>query len=487
MSCIILAIVWSGYRAYTGVALEDAWITFQHAENLASGSGYGFNPDTWVQGSTTPLMTLVLAAFGVLLGPPSIPSVAVGLGLLAGLATLPPTLDLLERWRCPPAIAFGAALGWMLTPRVVWSGVGGMETAAVACFMAWSLWAVEARRGGVLGASLASLVLTRPDGALWAVLLLATTWRRGRLWWRALPWAMPVVAWMAWAWWAFGTPIPHSIVAKAVVNPSARSLVGGAWVAKRLVWMSEAWRSPFPAVSGLGTVLTFAGASMAFRRPLAPVTAMFVVALPLALHLGRAPLFLWYPVPAAWASCLLGALATSALTERWRSDPRLWSWPLVVGLTGLVGLAAPARLTLEEQHNETMRAAVGTWLDEHAPSDAVVAMEAIGYQGTRANRHVIDLAGLVSPEVVAIARETPSNARRFSRILDRHTPWAVVLRAWEIDRNRHFHGGRLFENPASRLDFEAHYREATRFRAPFPERMRRNHTLVIYTRRREQP
>lgn len=44
-----------------GFPLDDAWIHFQFARNLASGHGFAYNPDVPVAGSTAPLWTLLLA------------------------------------------------------------------------------------------------------------------------------------------------------------------------------------------------------------------------------------------------------------------------------------------------------------------------------------------------------------------------------------------------------------------------------------------
>lgn len=65
----------------------------------------------------------------------------------------------------------------------------------------------------------------------------------------------------------------------------------------------------------------------------------------------------------------------------------------------------------DDQINENgLRRVIGDWLKGHTPPRAVIAMEAVGYQAYYSDRTVIDLAGLVSPAVVAIRRGTGSNA-----------------------------------------------------------------------------
>ena len=50
------------------VILDDAMITFRVAENLAYGRGFVYNPGEYVQVTTTPLYTMLLAGGSWLLG-----------------------------------------------------------------------------------------------------------------------------------------------------------------------------------------------------------------------------------------------------------------------------------------------------------------------------------------------------------------------------------------------------------------------------------
>ena len=121
-------------------------------------------------------------------------------------------------------------------------------------------------------------------------------------------------------------------------------------------------------------------------------------------------------------------------------------------------------------------------MHEQVPEDGTVAMEAIGYQGYYSKRRVIDLAGLVSPIVVEIRRESSSSAQAFHRVLSQLQPDYIVLRSYEYDDNRHFHGGRLFETEEQRSDFVQWYEEAARFDAPLPELWNSLGHLTVFRR-----
>jgi len=63
-SCVLFLLA-VGLRVSKTIPLDDAYITFSYAKNLAQGNGFVFNSlyDTW--GTTTPFFTLLLSLFGM--------------------------------------------------------------------------------------------------------------------------------------------------------------------------------------------------------------------------------------------------------------------------------------------------------------------------------------------------------------------------------------------------------------------------------------
>ena len=62
VSLVLLVQVLPGPRP-----VDDAYITFRYARNLAQGLGFVYNPGDHVLGTTTPLYTIVLSALYTLL------------------------------------------------------------------------------------------------------------------------------------------------------------------------------------------------------------------------------------------------------------------------------------------------------------------------------------------------------------------------------------------------------------------------------------
>src|SRR5690606_31646515 len=116
-------------------------------------------------------------------------------------------------------------------PDLAWSSAGGMETPLVLFWMAASLLAAVSRRWIATGALLGLLVLTRVDGVFWAAVLAATAaWRGPAALARIAAAGAAVLApWTVYALSAFGTLVPHTVIAKrAVVHAGEPSLAARA-------------------------------------------------------------------------------------------------------------------------------------------------------------------------------------------------------------------------------------------------------------------
>ena len=196
--------------------VDDAYITFRYAENIAAGKGFVFNPqDGPVQGTSTPLFTLLLAAgnragipcataalllavlgaaltypFGTLLLRKALegigerqphaagarPSLTVGLlhkGPYSGAS--PPPRE--QGQRAAGAIPIAAGISWAVMlaalPQWVIVQISGMETMLFVGLAVASLWAVTARRPFLAAGAAGLTVLTRYDGWALAILIFA--------------------------------------------------------------------------------------------------------------------------------------------------------------------------------------------------------------------------------------------------------------------------------------------------------------------------
>jgi len=495
------AALWLCFLLRTRIRLEDALITYRYAENLARGAGIVFSPGERVQGTTTPLLTLMLGGLGATFGPARIPVFSNALMLVAALVTGWLLHDVVRRGTGSRGAALAAAALWAASPETLWTSTGGMETPLVVMLMVASLDLAMRGRWGLAGAAAGALTLARADGLVWTVLLLAfavVRLRRGA--WRPALIALLVIApWVAFAWLYFGSPIPHAILAKREIGLGAGSV-------KYLPWLLDSLGFSFsddltPVEFALWLVFVLLGATALWARDggarALRLLTVFPPAFACALAAGRAPWFPWYLVPVTWCGLVLGVLGARELRAMLRVHARTAAWPratvtvltafcalvLALGL-GLRDAAAFSYWSRFQQNEDATRARIGLWIASHTKPDAVVAMEAIGYEGTLSHRRVIDLAGVVSPGVVSIQRGSHSNAEAFARVLNTYQPDVVVLRTFEVDSNRHRNGGPLFETTQARADFLSSYARALQVEAPHRDIWQGNASITVWRRTR---
>lgn len=476
----------SWFRWHTGIALEDALITWRYAANLASGLGFVFNPGEPVLGTTTPLLTLLLSAAGTIFGVQAIPAAAAVLMIAAMLAAgLMTRQALLALGR--PAWAADLSMALVLFhPETLWSATGGMETPLVLFLMAASLAAAACGRLRLAGLAAGLLVLARADGAIWAACILAICALEGwRSFLRAASMAALVAApWLLFATFQFGSPIPHTILAKRVIGTTGAALDAGR-LQEFLLWSSRFFGAVAPGlrVAGIGCYLAACVLLWRSGNRLLRLLALYPVLFAAALYLGGTPLYFdWYLLPLSFI-CLAACAAALPAADR------IPAWLRVAVGLALALLFARQGAAMADYHrgyqeNETeLRRGVGLWLRDNTPPEASVAMEAIGYQGYYSGRRVIDLAGLVSPGVLRLRQESGTAGAAFRRILEELRPDYVVLRSFEVDLNRHFHGGPLFETERDRGAFATRYREVRRFAAPRLDLWGETGHLTLYARR----
>lgn len=244
--------LWSDYREYW---LDDAFITFRYARNLAEGLGPVYNAGERVEGYTSLLWMLLSAV------PFALASGANALWTIK-LTALAASMWTLYRIFTFPSPEGPARRYWVVVlatqPIFILNSGDGMETPLFMVLMAECLVGFQrppSRASGVVvGLATAAMILTRPEAlplllALPALLLFAhrddaTQKTAVREWLVAFALAglVPVVLHEAWRWGYYGHAFPNTYYAKATGDPLAR-LSSGMRDLGRFVG-SNPWRPP---------------------------------------------------------------------------------------------------------------------------------------------------------------------------------------------------------------------------------------------------
>ncbi|HLF90171.1 MAG TPA: hypothetical protein VI451_14590 [Anaerolineales bacterium] len=410
----------SSYTYRIGFPLDDAWIHQTYARNLVTLGEWSFVPGKPSAGSTGPLWS-VLLAFGYAMGlGPYVWTyvlgwlVLLGLGLLGYVAVGIFTPER-KRWRVWGAILL--VLEWHL----VWAAGSGMETLLFAFMVTLVLVWVVAGWGHwfLLGAMIGLCVWVRPDG----VTLLAPvgvaiwlTWGERSQDWRMLTRLLAVIGLgfllfflpylgfnrvLAGEWWPntfFAKQAEYAVYRENFIGwrlleqlglPLAgvgAALLPGVGLSWWRAWKDRRWR----ILAGVAWWVGYAWL-YAWRLPVTYQHGRYLMpAMPIFFIWGVAGMSLWvWPKPRE--------MFRRVLTQ---------AWVLIVGIVLAVFWVQGARAYgMDVAFIESEMVATAQWVALNTEKDALVAAHDIGALGYFGERDLLDLAGLVSPEVIPFIRD----------------------------------------------------------------------------------
>ena len=464
---VSLAFAWPlVYAAITQHIWEDFFITFRHSENLADGHGLVYQPGERVHGFTSPLGTLLPAGahwiakhwFGATDYLPALwafraasAAAFAGGGLFVLLAIANESAGMV--W---PRRLF--AVLYLLDLKGVAFSVNGMETGLMLLFLGWSIWIWQASvvmywlAGGL---AWGGLMWTRPDGCVYiAALALGTiifgrepmARRLGAIARMALVCAMVYLPWFAWAWWYYGSPIPHTVLAKRYLPPFYGV-------------QSRPWRVIDRARSAFAPILESFGPWPAWTWWVELLVGSFSLGywiLPVRDRLGRMASFAflivclylvvvyafpWYLPPLAMFGSIALALGLARLVSAaqgqdatWRIAARATAFVVaaaVVANNAFITVAGTRQFAKQQAIIEDgNRRVIGRWLAEHVKPGERVFLECLGYIGYFSRAKMLDHPGLVSPEVSALVARKIGFAEEIAEL----KPEWLVLRPQEVSR-----------------------------------------------------
>jgi hypothetical protein len=438
--------------SFRGMPVDDPYITYRYASNLASGNGYVYNLGERVQSTTTPLFTLILAAGGVV--GLDIPDFAYLLNALALLAFGVCCVGLVSTVRgLSPWLGLAAVAMTYLSP-VTHFGLGSEMPLLVA--LAWGSWWAAARDRWGIAALLAGLAaITRGDGVLVgvsiAVFFLATQARKTppRRW----PWHAPVIylavvaPWYIFAWLYFGSPFPSTLgtkITQGAVEGAVSFFEGLGYIWTRQLGYEPGWWVPATIFLAVGL------ASIVWRKPTLIPVWVWALLFGAGYSLLNVPRYLWYYtplVPVAMLAIVLGGAALAGTIARYalRADgatargAALAGGLLVAAIFGGFYLAADAKATLPQQRPWLeIYAEAGRWLKANTAQHASVGATEVGIIGYHSQRRMIDFAGLIQPDVAEHAARLDNlwvlEQYKPDYIVEREKSASYITHPWVLER-----------------------------------------------------
>lgn len=432
----------SNAHGAVGFPLDDAWIHQVYARNIGTRGEFAFFQGEPSAGSTSPLWTILLASGYFLRADYRVWVYLLGALLLGASALVLGRLA--ARMSLAPRLAIYCSLFTLFEWHLAWSAVSGME---ILLFTFLSLLLVErfyAREWTwILGLIAGLLTLTRPEGAiLMAIIGLAmflphecaeqktahtrTLKKAGRLALYALGFAIPVVPYLVFNLALSGAVFPNTFYAKtaeyAILIERTPLLIRAAqtfaapWVGAQLLLLP-----------GFVLILVrlFKNRDWQALVPFAWICALpmlYALRLPVTYQHGR------YEMPLVPFIALYGIWGTLELFSVIRSFVVRATW----GISTAAVLVAfwffgASSYVSDVAYIDCEMVQTAHWVAQNIPDDQLIGAHDIGALGYFYRRPFIDLAGLVSPEVIPFIRDE-SRLRDF--LVSQRTAFIVVFPDW---------------------------------------------------------
>jgi hypothetical protein len=427
-SVISIAVYLAASALYfrVGFPLDDSWIHLTYARNLAVHGEWAFQPGKPSAGSTAPLWTALLSIGFFLKLAPYVWTYLLGALLLWGLGLLG---EMVVR-RVSPAYSQSrfpwVGLFLILEWHLVWSAASGMETILHALVVTTLLGMLMggSHRFMTMGLLAGLSVWVRPDGVTLIGPVAVYALAGGGSWmkrWRNLSlfligFASLFAPYLLFNLFLAGAPMPNTFYAKQ---------------AEYVSWQAR----PFLSRFGLLSLQFLAGPSLAL---LPGAVAWFIVVLRkrnwgtlagmvwfagyLFLYVQRLPVYQHgrYIMPAMpifflWGLTGLFEFSNSKAFGRYHWAA-LTGWNVLAGaLCFIFWLVGANSYAQDVALIESEMVATAKWVAGNVPQDELIAAHDIGALGYYDQHNLIDLAGLVSPEVVPFIRDE----ERLAEFLDR--------------------------------------------------------------------
>jgi hypothetical protein len=441
--------VFASHLTYAvGFPLDDAWIHQTYARNLAQRGEWAFLPGQPSAGSTGPLWGLLLSlgyAFQLnYLGW----AYLLGWLLLTGLGVLG---VFLFRFLSPQAESWASCAGVLLVLEwhLVWAAGSGMETLLFALMIAALMLLLlhmekqsefSWHNGLLIGCLIGLTIWMRPGGitllapAIFVAYFLQNTWRA-----RLITAAWILLGFLL----LFGPYLLFNYSVGDVWWPNTFYAKQAEYASHRQIPLLQRWldQAVLPLV-GVGAVLLpgflLTSIKLIRRRKWAGIAAVLWAAGYLSMYAWRLPvtyqhgryLIPMMPIFFLWGLAgLVDFLQFHMLTWYWRAIGKAWLIGATLLLLIFFGLGARA-YGRDVAVIETEMVTVAHWIEENTPENALIAAHDIGALGFFADRSILDLAGLVSPEVIPFLRDqTRLEAYMYARGAD----YLVTFPSWYPD------------------------------------------------------
>lgn len=453
---VLSTALYLGKAGGPGFPLDDAWIHQTYARNLGLYGTMAFSPGQPSTGSTSFGWTLLLAIgyffripfflWTYLLGG----IFAVTTAYIAACLSQIYSDDFRNAW----TVGILCILEWHLA----WASMSGMEiglfTSSILLFF---LFLHKNTRPLLLGGLVGLTVLIRPEGIIlilvYGLKLLLDHPLSYKNIFRNLSFFLLAFLVVVSPWILFNLayshrPFPNTISAKFMVYGYPWSL------GKSLTYL---WKVFIYFLDGPLLLLIPAAALTVYKAwraknkfllyPLtwfATLIGLYAVALPAIYDQGR------YLMPLIPLFVIAGVEGFGQILARLKLSAflRSGSWLLLFGMVCLLWINGASDFAYRIQLFNTVHMKAAEWINTNTSPDTIIATHDIGILGYYTQRPIVDLAGLITPEIVPIMNNPP---RLAEYLRAKHVTYLIVYSGYYREVLDVLHAQRVFSPGAQQL------------------------------------
>jgi hypothetical protein len=432
-----------GMRAGDGVPLmpvDDAYIHFQYARQIARGELYQYNPGLPPTSGATSLLYPYLLSIGSFLGLEDLQLGwwALFIGACGLFASSLAVFNITRFAGSHNIFAVALALAFILHGAMTWHAFSGMETMLLVSLLLWTLWGFLSRQFVVFIVATALLAVTRPEGsilAVFAVVAYAIELRQmHRLGRRQHLWLLvpvlfcglqPLINWVV-----TGSFAPTGNQAKSLFGMIPFEL---GEVLRRVV--ANFSRAMAELVTGFGehgvpyllpglAIITLTGVVVWSARSRGWGALFLILAWMLVLVVAIATLdtafwhFKRYQMPLFALILALVAFSKTLIPERFNSRG-LTALVVILMLFGLWSTVQFLNYYAMNTHSvATQPLAMAQWLSENTAPESIVAVHDVGVMRYLGDRTTVDMVGLTTAGAAEWWRNGPGAVGEYLTTLE---------------------------------------------------------------------
>jgi hypothetical protein len=400
---------------------DDTYITLTYSKSLVAGRGFVFNHPPPTLGTTTPFFALMIAALSLILPWVDISRIAVMFSALCWIGIVW-TIYLarhslhISDWQ---ALIIGLAVigsGWV--------GFLGMEAYLFAFLLVLSIVLYFRKQWAVTGVVVGLLFLTRGEGILMLPVFLLHTlavmyvkWVKGRqletqtivsLFWTTLSCLAIILVWSIYAWFTFGYIFPNTLAAKLAQE---QSMHWTPFLFRLLNEWAPTWGKqfvfPFCPMVNWWSLLVIAGLGYVIFKKRNWLIFLVWIGLYIAGYtLIRVAGYWWYQLPILFVLQVFAAFGLIGITEifaKFRGKFRVLGYAMsVIVIATVVFLLVKPRIGSTLHYRDPRASsylALSDWIRTNTQPSQSIAFIEIGYLGYYTDNRIVDLMGLVTPDV----------------------------------------------------------------------------------------